>query len=197
MPPYDNYEREVLSNGRPRFGHGDEVKEVRPWHESLIDMMIQHPHLTQRELAGFFGVTEGWLSTVKRSDAFQELYAQRREAHFSRVSETVVDRVETMAEMTLDRINERVEQEGDDMSLDSLVTISKLALNSLGFGGRGGSVNGNIVNNTQNVMVVAADKEALRKAQETLSAIRQKVLDPKVINAEEESHHAPALPPAA
>jgi len=48
-------------------------------HTAMIDLIIQHPGISQNEIARFFGYTAAWISTIMGTDAFQTALAARRE----------------------------------------------------------------------------------------------------------------------
>ena len=146
--------------------------KVNNWHQALSDLMFKCPEMRAYEVAEFFGVTEAWLSTVKNSDAFVQFHNQRREKHFSRVSAGVGEKLTALAEISLDEITERVEEERDSMTLSSLHDIGKLALGALGFGSRGPAVNVNVSNN-DNRSVIVNDAEAVRRGRNLLKQVRE------------------------
>lgn len=55
-----------------------QIQSVRYTHDAMIDMIIANPSVKGKELAVLFGFTEGWVSTVINSDAFQERLSQRK-----------------------------------------------------------------------------------------------------------------------
>ena len=57
---------------------GQAIAKVSYSHDALIDLILANPQVTQRALAKQTGYSEGWLSRVIASDAFQERLASRR-----------------------------------------------------------------------------------------------------------------------
>lgn len=55
------------------------LQKIRYTHQAMIDLIIQHPELSQNQIAAQFGYTSSWLSNIMASDAFQEALAARRE----------------------------------------------------------------------------------------------------------------------
>lgn len=153
-----------------------EIKKVRPWHEELMDFMLAQPRAGLKEASDYFGVSMAWLSTVKNSDAFQVEWAKKRKEHSSAVSQTIVERVEALAEVCLETMTTRLEREGQSIGLTTLREVSETALRSLGFGQnsrasgeKAGSGNTTIMNS--NVLVV--DRETLARAREARSRMQQ------------------------
>ena len=136
---------------------------------ALSDYMIARPEARAYEAAEFFNVTEAWLSTVKNSDAFIQFHRNRREAHFDRISTDVGDKLQGLAEITLDELTERVESQREGMSIQALHDVGKMAISALGFGSRGTVVNVN--NDNRSVMV--QDTAALERSRERLALIRK------------------------
>lgn len=148
-----------------------QLQNIRAWHEELLEFILAHPRASLQETAFYFNVSESWISIVKNSDAFQELWATRRNEHFSRVSATVTERVTALAEISIDALTHKVEQEvnSGNANLQTLKEVGELALKSLGFGvQRNAGGGGNVINNN----VILADKEALREAREKMALLR-------------------------
>ena len=97
-----------------------QIQKVSNWHEALSDYMIALPEARAHEAAAFFGVTEAWLSTVKNSDAFRQFHSARRKEHFDRISTNVGDKLQNLAEISLDELTERVEEQRDELSIQTL-----------------------------------------------------------------------------
>lgn len=163
----DVREKPGLAEGGAEAANRVGPRKVNNWHQALSDFMIQHPEMRAYDVALVFGVTEAWLSTVKNSDAFKQFHDARRKEHFDRISTTVVDKVQALAEISVDELTARVETEREDMSVQALHDVSKLALQALGFGGRQPQVQIN-----DNRQVVVGDTEALQRSREVLKSLR-------------------------
>lgn len=150
------------------------IKKVGVWHEDLLEFLIANPRASGAEVALYFNVSEAWLSTVKNSDAFQELWAKRRGEHFSRVSSSIVEKVTALAEVTVDALTDEVEKKkrNNDLEIQTLTEVSNMALKALGFGAKRENSTGVSVNvNTGPTYVV--DKDTLARAREA----KQQMLD--------------------
>lgn len=139
---------------------------MRAWHEELLEFTLAHPRASLMETAFYFNVSISWLSIVKNSDAFQELWAQRRGEHFSRVSATVTERVTALAEATVDALTERVEKEAREgtASIATLREVGDMALRSLGFGNKG--IQSPLILNAPNTTNIFVDRETLARARD-------------------------------
>ena len=142
-----------------------QIKACRPWHEELLEFILANPRASGAEVAFYFGVTEAWVSTVKNTDAFRELWAQRRAEHFSRVSTGVAEKLTTLAEVTLDALTDKIEKDkrSGEVQYTTLKEVSEMTLKSLGFGAKpAAQVNAPVVN-VNNYVV---DKDTLARARE-------------------------------
>jgi hypothetical protein len=54
------------------------IAKMRYSHKAMVDMIVANPWISQGELARNFGYTEGWVSQVIASDAFQAYLAERK-----------------------------------------------------------------------------------------------------------------------
>ena len=144
-------------------------KKVSNWMVALSDFMIANPEARAYEAAMFFNVGESWVSIVKNSDAFKNFHNARRDLHFDKISETVVDKVQGLTELALDELTDRVETDRGTMPVRELTEISKMALNSLGFGGKN-SVQVNV--NQDNKSVTINDSLALQRSREKMDKLR-------------------------
>lgn len=89
------------------------LKKVAYTHEALIDLMIEGASrpggITQKEIAGHFGYTEGWISNILASDAFQARLAARRQEILDPVlNATLKERFEALARRSLDVLMEKL-----------------------------------------------------------------------------------------
>ena len=146
--------------------------KVSNWMQALSDYMIANPESRAYEAARFFQVTEAWLSTVKNSDAFRQFHDKRRKEHFGQISTDVGEKLQALAEISLDEITVRVEEQRDEMSLEGLQKIGEMSLKALGFGGGRGGIT--INNNEDNRSVIYADAAALKRAQGYLKDARER-----------------------
>ena len=145
--------------------------KVSNWMMALSDFMIACPNATGRDASNFFNRTQAWISTVKSSNAFREFHSLRRKEHFDEISKTMSEKLTTLGEMSVDALVEKVEEEGNAMTVSQLTECGKMALGALGFGGKTASVQ---INNNDNRQLVVADNAALKKSQKILEQLRER-----------------------
>lgn len=152
------------------------IKRVSAWHEELMDFMLAQPRAGLREAADYFGISQSWLSTVKNSDAFQERWAERRGLHSSAIDQGIRQRVEGLAEVTIETMTRKIEKEGESMGLSTLREVSETALKSLGFGNKNANVNAPLQgqgNTTIHGNVVMIDRNVLAEARATREKLQR------------------------
>ena len=102
------------------------LQKVRYTHEALIDVIIANPAISQRDLAKHFGFTEGWMSIIINSDAFQTRLAERKGALVDpKILASIEDRLEALGKRSLDKLLERVDN-GTPISNGDLVRMAAL-----------------------------------------------------------------------
>lgn len=156
---------------------------MRAWHEELIEYLIVNPRASLQDIAGHFEASISWVSIVRNSDAFQEAWSKRRAEHFDRVSISVVDRVTALADITIDALTVKMENEiaADTISLEALKEVGDMALKALGFGAKHTSTSVNVQNNsTQNVYIDKSTLERARAARRSLQT-QEDLLSPAPI----------------
>lgn len=152
----------------------------RAWHEELLEFLLVNPRASLQEISVYFNATPSWISIVRNSDAFKELYAQRRQEHFDRVSITVSDRVTALADVTIDALTVKMEKhiQADTATIEQLKEVGDMALKALGFGAKqNNNIHISAPTNTQNVFV---DKATLERAREARRMVqKEEIIDVK------------------
>lgn len=81
-------------------------------HEAMIDLILQEPTVTTRELAEVFGLTPGWIARVISSDSFQARMAERKAQVIDPViAHTLRERVQGVAAQSIAIIQEKLASE--------------------------------------------------------------------------------------
>lgn len=161
------------------------IKKLSDVHLQMVDYLTTHPGCTLEELNAYLGgrYTIGWLSQIINSDAFQERLSEARVEIFGDTKMTIKDRVNSLAHMTLKRLEERIPVETD---VNRLTNAADLVLKSLGYGQpKAPAAAPGTVNNT--LIVGSVDKETLENARSLMHKSAEQPAE-KVLNP------LPALP---
>lgn len=100
-------------------------------HEAILNFLLSHPHVKMGEVADYFGVSAPWLSLIVHSDAFQKLLRERQDIHFHVSMLPAMDKVQAIADLSLDRLMETIPFESD---VGKLNQVAVKALDRLGYG---------------------------------------------------------------
>lgn len=139
------------SNPKTRLG------KVKYTHDTMIEMIIAEPSISQNELAQRFGYSVGWISRIIGSDSFQAaLHKRREEITDPFLIATVEERLRGVAQQSLDIIAEKLEKtKNPDLAIKAL-EISTKAM-GLGARDRGPAVQNNFVVALPEKIASAAD----------------------------------------
>lgn len=113
------------------------IAQVRYSHDAMIDCIIADPTIQQKKLAEVFGRTEGWVSLVVNSDAFQARLAERKsELVDPAIVASIQDRLQALASTSLTKLHERLSNPAAVLTDDFLFRSAELATKALGYGAR-------------------------------------------------------------
>ena len=143
------------------------------WHDSIIDLMIQHPGWTKKQIGKELNASPMFISMITTSDLFQARYTKRREEHFRNLSLDVVSKVSAVADRTLDRILAQLNDEAKPIPINHLESLADKTLSRLGYGPKlqPPSPTVNIQADRAQVVVIPAARSDLEEARRL---IRQK-----------------------
>lgn len=138
-----------------------QIQKMSHKHEAILNYILANPTEPMGNVAGYFGVTFSWLSTIVHSHAFQDQLSRRKDEMFdSHILQGVGDKLTAAANVTLEAYLEKV----PTLTPDQLISASDKILNRLGYGSKGAAgttINGNVVQNIQNNHV---SKDVLEEA---------------------------------
>jgi hypothetical protein len=110
------------------------LNKVNYTHTDLIDFIIAHPGVTQRDLAARYGYTEGWVSNVMASDAWQSAMAARRSELVDPVlAATLEERFRGVTFLSLKRLEEKLS--APQVSDQVVLRAVELGAKAAGIGG--------------------------------------------------------------
>ncbi len=163
-----------------------QIKGINPWHRDLADWLLLHAQSPgwNKRAAEHFKVTQGWISTVVHSDAFQDYYLRRREEATKPALFSAREKMLGTLDLSIDRLSERIEAGGDQVPLGTLLeTIDILAKRT----GHGEAKAPGEIHNT----VVLVTKEELA---ESRARMRSGVKPSLVLEASVEEPSQPPTP---
>jgi hypothetical protein len=99
------------------------LKKLTYTHEAMIDLILQEPTVTYKELAEVFGFSEGWISRVVGSDAFNARLAERKAALIDPIiARSLNERLRSVTVKAIDMISEKLssDEAGAAYALDAL-----------------------------------------------------------------------------
>jgi hypothetical protein len=102
-------------------------------HESMLELLINHPGLTHTQIANHFGHDEGWFSMVLASDAFQMALAPYKHlVNDPSITATMEERFRALALQSVTVLQSRLGKEG----VSDLVVLkaTEIGVKALGMG---------------------------------------------------------------
>jgi hypothetical protein len=117
------------------------IEKVNYTHDSMIDLLISNPEISQGEIADHYGYTPGWVSRVIRSDAFRERLAVRKhEIVDPKILESVELQFEVLVKRSLEVLAEKMKPEAAP-SADLALKVADMGARALGYGATQAGVN--------------------------------------------------------
>lgn len=110
------------------------IQKIRYTHADMIDCIIGNPGISQGELAARYGYTQGWVSQVMSSDAFQSALAARRvEIVDPALTATVDEKFRAITNRSLERLMEKLD--APQVSDQVVLRAVELGAKAMGVGG--------------------------------------------------------------
>lgn len=108
------------------------IAKTRYSHEAMVDMIVSNPWISQAELARNFGYTEGWVSQVIASDAFQAFLEKRKgdlidPAIRATIEERFKGLIARSIEILMRKLDKPEGQISDELATKALEIASKAA----------------------------------------------------------------------
>lgn len=155
----------------------NQIQKLTPRHETIMNLMVAEPTLKMSDIARQLGVTPAWLSVIIHSDIFQARLREKQEGIWSRAGQSITEKLETLAHLSLDKMIDEVET---CPRIDEVREIAKAALDRLGHSPGRASPGGNtyVQNN-----FVGVSREVLAAAREKIIAHKQQN-EPVLIEAD-------------
>lgn len=113
------------------------IQKVSYTHDGMIDKIVSNPWISQGDLAKHFGYTEGWVSQVIASDAFQARLAQRKnELIDPALRATIEERFKGIIVQSLEKLKQKMEDPASKIPYDALIRTAEMGAKALGYGAK-------------------------------------------------------------
>lgn len=110
------------------------LQRVSYTHEDMINFILANPWALQKEIAARYGYTEGWISNILASDAFQAAMAARREEIIDpALKATIEERFRALVIQSLKVLQDKLNQPAVEASV--AIRAAELGAKALGVGG--------------------------------------------------------------
>jgi len=87
------------------------IGKIRYTHQDMIDFLIANPAASQKELAGRYGYSQGWISNIMASDVWKAAFeARRKELIDPALSLTLEQQMEGLTRRSITVLMEKLEQ---------------------------------------------------------------------------------------
>lgn len=97
-----------------------QIKEMRPTHDSVLDVVLANPHATLHQLSVITTYSVSWLSQMMRSDCFRAAYDKRRGDIEAEVMMPIQARLNAVAHLAIDRMEGELKKSTDpDFVIDA------------------------------------------------------------------------------
>lgn len=103
---------------------------IQGWYSKLASAIMTTPGASLKDLSIACGQTQRWVATLKNSDSFKA-YLRKREIN---LENSIKEKSAVVAELALDELIHRIEDQGLVMPVTELADIADKAAKRLGFG---------------------------------------------------------------
>jgi hypothetical protein len=123
-----------MTVGANGYDEGKAIVNVSYTHDSMIDLILAEPEVSHIKLAEVFGYSQGWISRVIASDAFQARMAERKAQLVDpTIAKALDDRLKGLATQSLEIVAQKLSSEN---SATYAMEALGLASRALGYGAR-------------------------------------------------------------
>lgn len=123
-----------MTVGADGYDQGKAIMRVNYTHDAMIDLILAEPEVAHGKLAEVFGYTEGWISRVIASDAFQARMEERKAQLIDpTIAKAMDERLKGLATQSLEIVARKLE--ATDSATYALEALG-LASRALGYGAR-------------------------------------------------------------
>lgn len=148
----------------------------RWYYDSIADWMIANPGGQLKDCAKHINKHPNTVTSIIRSDLFQEYLAQRKQEWQREHDRAIVQKTTAVAEKALDLMLDKMEKQADKIPMQIVSEVATNALDRLGYAPqRNPQVQVNVDNSTNSnqVVMVPISPEALEEARDAIRAAEQ------------------------
>lgn len=117
------------------------IQKVRYSHQAMADMIVGNPWISQAEIARNFGYTEGWVSQVIASDAFQAYLAKRKDDLVDpHIRATIEERFKGLIARSIEILMRKLEAPANTISDELALGALNAAAKAAGYGVKSAAV---------------------------------------------------------
>lgn len=110
------------------------IERVRYTHDSMIDMLIANPAISQNDLAKHYGYSVAWISRVVNSDAFNARLAERKDEVVDPTLRMSLDeKLKALANQSLEIVMDKLSK---TQNPDTAIKALELSTRALGYGAK-------------------------------------------------------------
>lgn len=168
------------------------IQKVRYSHDAMIDMIVGNPWISQGELARNFGYTEGWVSQVIASDAFQARLAERKNDLVDpHLRATIEERFKGLVIRSIEILMRKLEAPATAISDELATKALDIAARAAGYGAK----NTNVAVQQNFVVAVPPKAESSVAWEKEYGAGGQAVVNPPALKASQKAEDAVLVEP--
>lgn len=174
-----------------------EIQDMTYRHEAILRWLVCNPHRPLKDCARELGYTQAWLSIIVHSDIFQARLRHMQDNLNDGALVDIRQKLQGIAHAALDKMADSIEFTDDPKML---LDVADKALNRLGYGSKGPSLQVNNYNQTNNIGTVPRsvleEARALRQGlQSSISHETAKVIEDMQATVDAEELRAFPLDP--
>jgi len=109
-------------------------RQMRYWHEAIIDDMLAYPFATLDERSARLGYAKSTLSSLMNSDMFKAIYEGRRAQYSELLSGALAMKMASVAHKSLSALESQLETKRDALPFRDVANTTLGMLGALGFG---------------------------------------------------------------
>ena len=103
-------------------------------YDAVIDLMLLEPGISLSEIARRLGKSPAWMTWLTKSDAFRDMYEERRRLKNQQVHEELHLALTKVARQGLDILSTRMEKNPNAVGIQQALDVADKALERLGYG---------------------------------------------------------------